>query len=118
MPFTRNGATNMPAQTNAQRQARRLALLNEAATTAGWAGWRQYETAIIHNEAPMTTKLTDAQLARKLNESAHMGGQMTDYGVWYAENAMPNCQTYPLGARDWTAADVREYRKTSESLNA
>jgi len=46
------------AKTNAQRQANRLALLNQAAWAAGWGSWRQYETAIVNREANMSTKST------------------------------------------------------------
>lgn len=37
----------MPALTSAQRQARRLAQLNEKCTAAGWKSWRELVTAII-----------------------------------------------------------------------
>lgn len=40
----------MPALTSAQRQARRLALLNEKCTAAGWKSWRELVTAIINGD--------------------------------------------------------------------
>lgn len=52
----------MPAMTTAQRQARRLALLNEAAIAAGWTGWRQYERSVANGAAAVTKKSTTTQL--------------------------------------------------------
>ena len=34
--------------TSAEKQARRLALLNDAARKAGYAGWRAYETEVVN----------------------------------------------------------------------
>ena len=65
----------------------------------------------------MDKQLSDTQLAKKLNESAYMGGQMTEYGVWYSDNSRPGCMCYPLGARNWTAKNVREYREQYQEMN-
>lgn len=46
----------MPALTSAQRQARRLALLNEKCTAAGWRSWRELVTAIIHDSVTVPRK--------------------------------------------------------------
>lgn len=114
----------MPAQTNAQRQARRLALLNEAATAAGWTGWRQYETAVITGRAKMNpnNSLLDC-IAHGTSHSdflASFGGD-----VAAAVNHLRDFYTEQLkqsGADVPTNADmrvmVRDAKRALEKINA
>ena len=44
--------------TSAEKQARRMAGLNQIARKAGYAGWRAYETAVLNNKVGIK-KVTD-----------------------------------------------------------
>lgn len=100
----------MPALTSAQRQARRLALLNDKCTAAGWKSWRELVTAIIHSAVTVPRKGARKMSAKRITaDIAAERGVILPDGVSAEQHARDILERAGVkDAQDMTSGDLVE----------